>query len=123
MSEAGFQSTILSFVSSRPSSSPSNRLTRIKENQPVRSDEVDAATSSLGREKEDELLAVGVVELVDELLTLLRRHGAVQTEEAVAVVEREYYGSQREALEADGGREPRRTGCCGTASRRRRAWR
>ena len=39
--------------------------TRIKEDEPVRADKVDTASTSFATEQEDEFLAVRVVELVD----------------------------------------------------------
>ena len=56
----------------------------IEEHEAVRADEVEAAAASFRAEKEDELRAVGVVEFVDELLTLVHVHRAVETEAAVA---------------------------------------
>lgn len=55
-------------------------LTRVKQNKPVGTDEVDTASTSLGTEEEDELLALRVVELVHEFLPFRDVHGAVKTE-------------------------------------------
>ena len=57
---------------------------RVKEDEPVGSDEVEAAAAGLTAKKKDKLLAVRVVELVDELLALADIHGAIEAEAAVA---------------------------------------
>ena len=57
---------------------------RIEEDEPVGADEVEAAAAGLAAEEEDELLAVRVVKLVDELLALGDVHGTVEAEAAVA---------------------------------------
>ena len=57
---------------------------RIEENEAVGADEVKAAAAGLAAEEEDELFAVRVIELVDELLALGDVHGAVEAEAAVA---------------------------------------
>ena len=56
---------------------------RVEEDEPVGADEVEAAAAGLGAEEEDELVAGGVVELVDQLLALVDVHGAVEAEDAV----------------------------------------
>lgn len=58
--------------------------TWVEEDKAVRADEVDTASSSLATEKKHELLAVRVIELVDKLLPLVNRHGAVQAEVAIS---------------------------------------
>jgi hypothetical protein len=57
--------------------------TRIKENQPVGTDEIDAASSRLAAQEEHELLAGRVVELVHHLLALRNGHRPVEPEESV----------------------------------------
>lgn len=59
--------------------------TRIEEDEPVRADEVDTASTSFATEQEDELLAIRVVELIDKLLAFVDSHRAVQTEVSVPV--------------------------------------
>lgn len=56
---------------------------RIKEDEPVAPDEIEAAAARFAAEQEDELGAVRVVEFVDEFLTLVDVHGAVEAEHAV----------------------------------------
>lgn len=54
--------------------------TWVEKNQTVGADEVDTTATSLATEEEDELLAFGIVELIDELLTLRDVHRAVESE-------------------------------------------
>ena len=57
----------------------------VEENQAVRANQVDTAPAGLAGQQEHELLrVVGVVELVDHLLPLRRRHRAVQAEVTVS---------------------------------------
>ena len=63
--------------------------TRIEEDEPVRADEVDTAPTSLTAEQKDKLLAGGVVELIDQLLPLVDRHCAVETEVTVPIQRRQ----------------------------------
>ena len=62
------------------------RRTRVEEDETVRADQVDTAATGLTREQEDKVLGiVRIVELVDQLLTLLDRRAALKTEVAVSV--------------------------------------
>ncbi len=54
--------------------------TGVKQDEPIRADQVDTASSSLATQKEDELLPIGVIELVNKLLPLVDSHSTVQTE-------------------------------------------
>lgn len=54
--------------------------TGVKQDQSIRADKVDTASSSFTTEQEDELFAFWIVELVNKLLTLVRGHCAIQTE-------------------------------------------
>ena len=56
---------------------------RVEEHEAVRADEVQAASAGFTAEEEDKLRAVGVVEFVDEFLTFVDVHRAVETEDAV----------------------------------------
>ena len=47
------------------------KLTRVEEDQSVSTDQVDTTTTGFAAQQEDELFAIGVVELIDELLTLV----------------------------------------------------
>lgn len=58
----------------------------VEEDEPVGTDEVDTAPSSLGTEEEDKLASVGVVEMVDELLSLGDSHRSVQSQAGVLAV-------------------------------------
>lgn len=48
--------------------------TGIEENEAVGSDEVDSTATRLTTEKENELLAIWIVELINKLLTFGYRH-------------------------------------------------
>ena len=56
----------------------------VEEDQPVGTDQVQAAAAGLAAEQEDELLSLGVVELVHQLLAFVDVHRAVQTQRPVA---------------------------------------
>lgn len=58
-------------------------FTRVKQNKPVGTDEVDTTSTSLGTEEEDEFLALWIIELVHKLLPFRDVHGAIQTEVAI----------------------------------------
>lgn len=60
------------------------RRTRIKENQPISSDEVDTASTSFTTEQEDELLPLWIVERIYEFLPFGNGHGSIQPEVAVS---------------------------------------
>jgi len=55
----------------------------VEENETIRPDKVETATSGLAAQKEDEFGSIRVVELVNELLALGYIHGAVEAEAAV----------------------------------------
>lgn len=59
--------------------------TRVKQNEPIRANQIDTTTTSLATEQEYKLFAFRIIELVDELLSLRDGHGAVQAEEAVSM--------------------------------------
>jgi hypothetical protein len=52
-------------------------LTRIKQNQSVRSNEIYPTAACFGTEQEDELFAIRVIELIDKFLSLGNRHRSV----------------------------------------------
>lgn len=56
------------------------KRTRVEEDEPVSANQVNTTSTGLATQEEDELLAVGVVKLVDQLLTLVDRLRAVQAE-------------------------------------------
>ena len=62
-------------------------LTGVKEDETVCADEIDTTSSGLATQQEDELLSFGIVELINELLSLGNGHRAVQTEVAVSAVD------------------------------------
>lgn len=62
---------------------PLCRLTRVEEDKAIGTDEVDTATSCFAREEENELLPLRIVELIDQLLSLLDICASLQTEVAV----------------------------------------
>ena len=47
------------------------KLTRVEEDQSVSTDQVDTTATGFAAQQEDELFAIGVIELIDELLTLV----------------------------------------------------
>ena len=75
--------------------------TWVEQDQAIRTDEVDSASTGLAAQQEYELLALRVVELINELLALGDRHRAVQTEEPIPtgamfdVIVAEHDGYQR----------------------------
>ena len=61
------------------------KLTRVEEDKPVSTDQVDTTSTGLATQQEDELLAVRVVELINQLLSLIDRHCAVETEVTIPI--------------------------------------
>lgn len=59
-------------------------LTRIKQDQSIRANQVDTTSTRFRTQEEDELFPVGVVELVDEFLSLVRLHRSVESKEIVS---------------------------------------
>jgi hypothetical protein len=59
---------------------------RIKEDQTVRTDEVDTTSSSFGTQQKDELFAFGIIEASYNLRALVHIHGAIQTDAAIPVL-------------------------------------
>ena len=60
------------------------RLTRIEEDESVRTNQVDTASSGFATQQEDEFLPLGIVELIDELLTLVDGHSSVKSEVSIS---------------------------------------
>jgi hypothetical protein len=52
-------------------------LTWIKQYQTIRTDEVDTTPAGFATQKKDELLALGIIELIDELLSFVDGHCAI----------------------------------------------
>lgn len=63
---------------------------RVEKNQAVGADQVEATAARFAAEEEDELFAFGVVEFVDELLTLVDVHGPIQTQTAISTMATEF---------------------------------
>ena len=57
--------------------------TRVKQHQPVASNEVQSTPTSLAAEQEDELVVLWVIELLDQLLALADASAAVQSQEGI----------------------------------------
>lgn len=55
----------------------------IKEDQAVGTNQIDTTASSFATEQENEFLALGIVEAVDQLLTLVDVHRSVKTQTSV----------------------------------------
>ena len=83
-SAAGFQS-IVNDSESRFTSHLCCSLTWIEQYQTVRTDEVDTTPSRFTTQKKDELLALGIIELVHQLLSFADGHRAVQAEVAISI--------------------------------------
>ena len=66
------------------------RPTRVEEDEPVSTDQVDTTSTGLATQQEDKLLAVRVIELVNQLLPLVDRLRAVQAEVPVPAKCQEY---------------------------------
>lgn len=62
-------------------------LTRVKQYQPIRTNQVNPTAARLAAQQEHELPPSRVVELVHELLSLGHRHRAVKTEVAIPIIE------------------------------------
>ena len=75
--------------STPPQANPCTRLTRVEEDQTVRADQVDTTSTSLTAQQENELLAIRVVELINQLLPLIDRHCAVETEVTIPIQRRQ----------------------------------
>ena len=60
--------------------------TRIEEDQPVGTDEIETASSSLAAEEEDEGRVFRIIELIDELLTLLYGYVTIESQIAPAAM-------------------------------------
>jgi len=61
---------------------------RVKENQSVGTDQVETASSGLAAEQEHKLVSIWIVEPVDQLLSLVDRHRAIQSQNSVSGRER-----------------------------------
>ena len=56
----------------------------IEQNQAIGTNEIETATTGLAAQQEDKLVSIRVVELVDQLLTLVDVHRSVKPKEAIS---------------------------------------
>lgn len=82
MSLAGFQSETMCRVSLCYCEQYNSGLTRVKQDEAVRTDQIDTTPAGFRRQEEDDLARRRVVELIDEFLTLRDGLRAVEAEPA-----------------------------------------
>jgi hypothetical protein len=60
---------------------------RIKQNEPIRPDQIDTASTSFTAQQENKLFALWIVETINKLLTLVDVHCAIQSQTSISVTD------------------------------------